>query len=897
MNDKNMPPLHRFTTKAKTSIKKSHEIAIERGQNQVSPMHLLAALLLTDDGIVVSVLEKFEVDYPLLLDLIMDGIEGETASDTISASYQMFLSIDLVKGLELAAKTADDLGDKFISTEHLFMAMLLEPDANLSEILEQFKLDVKAIFDFIIEIKKDGKKIKPQKKNKFLDRFTKDLTQEAKENKIDPVVGRDIEIKRIIQILSRRGKNNPILIGEAGVGKTAIVEGLATRIATGNITESLKNKKIVSLDVGLLIAGTKFRGEFEERLKGVIKEVVKSQGNIILFIDEIHTIVGAGASEGSMDASNLIKPALARGELNTIGATTLNEYQKYFEKDHALTRRFQPIQVSEPTVIDTIDILRGIKERYEVFHSIKITEEAIKAAVSLSVRYITDRNLPDKAIDLIDEAASGARISLDSKPEELESADKNILRLEIEKKALESDDQKKNQKRINEIEKKIADLKETVNDLSIRWKKEREILEKIKTSKETIDNLKRDLEQAEAISNLEQAAEIKYIQLPAFVDNLEKNKKTLKVLQKKRKLINPEIGREEIASVVSKWTGIPLNKMIEVESKKLLNIEKYLKKYIIGQVEAINKISKAVKRSRVGISDPHKPLGSFLFLGPTGVGKTELTKKLTEFLFDSVGSLIRVDMSELMEGHSVSKLIGSPPGYVGHEEGGSLTEKVRHRPYSVILFDEVEKAHPEIFNILLQVLDDGKLTDGKGREVNFKNTIIILTSNIGSEFIEQMESIGFADDEIKKKGGDYIIAKEKISEAIKNHFRPEFLNRLDDIIIFDTLSQQSIVEIVKIELEKIVKRLEEKNIKISVSKKALLKISEMGYSPEYGARPIKRELQKNILDKLSDEILLNDGKAGQFKVDIVNEKFITSFIVKKNKKILSSLQTRVLKVK
>ncbi len=877
-----MPPINHLTTKAKEAIKKAHELAIERGQNHVGPLHLFSALMLQEESMVISVLERLGIDTLLLTDSLFEMLEEPERGSTLNPSYQIYLTPELAKVLENSTQVASSMGDEFISTEHFLIALLDSP-GNTKELISRFKIDKEAVKEIIKEVR-EGKitDIKPPKKFKFLTKYTRNLTKLAADNKLDPVIGREDEIRRIVQILSRRTKNNPILIGEAGVGKTAIAEGLAIRIIQGDAPESLKGKELLSLDLGLLVAGTKYRGEFEDRLKNIMKEIEKSNGKVILFIDEIHTIVGAGASEGSMDASNMIKPALARGELRAIGATTLKEYQKYIEKDPALTRRFQPVMVNEPSLDDAKAILRGLKEKYELYHGVKITDEAIITAVDLSSRYITDRFLPDKAVDLIDEAASSLKISLENKPPVLEDSQKKVMRLEIEKKALTKENNgKKNETRLKEIERKIAELQEKTSELELKWKNEKDALSEIKTIKKELEQFRVDADQAEATADLSKAAEIRYVKIPQLEKKLKISIGKLKKLQKTRKILNEEITGNEIAEIVSRWSGVPVSRMLEEEVQKLSRIEKELQKQVIGQDEAIKKISDAIRRSRVGISDPNKPIGSFMFLGPTGVGKTELTKKLAGFLFDDENALIRVDMSELMEKHSVSKLIGSPPGYVGHDEGGNLTEAVRHRPYSVILFDEIEKAHPEVFNILLQVLDNGTLTDAKGRAVNFKNTVIILTSNVGSQFIDKMENIGFGQDKSDKE--NYKDIKEKVMKALKENFRPEFINRLDEIIIFDVLSPEAIEKIVNIQIKIIKERLSEKQIKLSISKKALNYLARKGYSPQYGARPLKRLIQNKVLTPIATQMIENNMMiGGSVKVDEKNGELV--FDVKKKGK-------------
>ncbi|MSU56352.1 MAG: AAA family ATPase [Candidatus Taylorbacteria bacterium] len=868
-----MPPFHHFTTKAKEAIRRAHELAIERGQNHVNPLHLLAALMLQEESIVISILEKLEVDTVLLTDSILESIEGGEGSPVLSPSYQIYLTPELAQILENSSKVAALLKDEFVSTEHLFIAMF-DIGGTAREMLARFKLEKTGVLRVLEELRNSrvtDVSASAPKRFKFLAKFTRNLTSLARENKLDPVIGRDQEISRIIQILSRRTKNNPILIGEAGVGKTAIVEGLALRMSQGDIPESLKDKELVSLDLGLLIAGTKYRGEFEERLKNIMKEVEKSEGKVIMFIDEIHTIVGAGAAEGAMDASNMLKPALARGELRAIGATTLKEYQKHVEKDPALTRRFQPVFVAEPSIEDAVAILRGLKEKYELFHGVHITDESIVAAVSLSARYITDRYLPDKAVDLIDEAASSLKISLENMPPVLEETRRRVMRLEIEKEALknESETAKQAKSRIKEIETEIADLKEKTEEIELKWKNEKETLTEIKKAKKELEVLRIEAEHAEARADLSKAAEIRYGKLPTLQKELEVNLKRLKKLQSSRRILKEEILANDIAEIVAKWTGIPVMRMIEEEVSKLIRIEEDLRGRIIGQDDPIKRVSDAIKRSRTGISDPNRPIGSFLFLGPTGVGKTELTKALAEFMFNDERALIRVDMSEFMEKHAISKLIGAPPGYVGYEEGGTLTETIRHRPYAVVLFDEIEKAHPEVFNILLQILDDGRLTDAKGRGVNFRNTIIILTSNIGAQFIDKMEKVGFS---VAGKANDYEDAKNKVTAALKDYFRPEFLNRLDDIIIFDILTPEAVSKIVGIQLKEVEDRLKAKELSLSVTPEVYDYLAKEGYNPQYGARPLRRLIQNKILNPIATLIISRGlDKGGTVSLTLKNK--------------------------
>jgi len=881
-----MPPLNKLTTKAKEALRRAHELAIERGQNHVNPVHLLCALILQEESMVASILDKLEIDTPMLTDVVLEQIEAPEGSNVLSPSYQIYLTPDLAQILDNSVKVAAVMKDEFISTEHIFLSIFDIPCA-AKDILLRFKIERSAVAKVIEELKANpAAKNGEPKKFRTLFKYARSLTKLAQENKLDPVIGRDAEIMRIIQILSRRTKNNPILIGEAGVGKTAIVEGLALRMAQGDIPESLKDKELVSLDLGSLIAGTKYRGEFEERLKNILKEVEKADGKIILFIDEIHTIVGAGASEGSMDASNMLKPALARGELRAIGATTLKEYQKYIEKDPALTRRFQPVYVNEPSVEDAIAILRGLKEKYELFHGVHITDDAIVAAVNLASRYITDRFLPDKVVDLIDEAASSLRISLENMPPQLEETRRKIMRLEIEREALKKETDKAAKSRMAVIEKEIADLKEGTSELELKWTNEKATITDIKRIKKELEVLRIEGESAEARADLSKAAEIRYGRLPALEKELEQKSKRLKKLQSSRRILKEEINGEDIAAVVSRWTGIPVSRMLESEAIKLTRMEEELQKRIVGQNEAVKKIADTIRRSRAGIADPNRPIGSFIFLGPTGVGKTELTKALAEFLFNDDKALIRVDMSEFMEKHSVSKLIGAPPGYVGHDESGGLTETVRHRPYSVILFDEIEKAHPEVFNVLLQVLDDGRLTDSKGRTVNFRNTVIIMTSNIGAQYIEKMEKLGFATESDNRDRDNYEEAKNKINSALKEYFRPEFLNRVDDIMIFDILSKESIRKIVEIQVDIVAKRLADKQIELVLAPAVYEYLAKEGYNPQYGARPLKRLIQNKILTPVANLLIAEEVvKGGRINVDYKNEKF--SFEVKKKQKSTS----------
>jgi len=872
-----MPPFGRFTSQAREAIRRAHELAVERGQNHVNPIHLLKALLAAE-GVVHSILKKLEVDIAMLenaannslKDPDSEGGGAPTAQAEQSPSYQIYLTPELARTLEGATKVAKELGDEYVSTEHLLLS-IIDSGGEAKKMLKQFKLSKEKVTHVLEELRDDETTdLQGPQQYRAVEKYTRSLTELAADNELDPVIGRDEEIDRLIQILSRRNKNNPILIGEAGVGKTAIAEGLAQRMAQGDVPESLKKKELVSLDVGSLVAGTKYRGEFEQRLKSIMKEIEKAEGDIVLFIDEIHTIVGAGAAEGAMDASNMLKPALARGELRAIGATTLSEYQKHIEQDPALTRRFQPIHVNEPSIEDTVAILRGLKEKYELFHGVKILDEAITAAVQLSSRYITDRFLPDKAVDLIDEACSALRMTLEDKPTELQEAHRKIMRLEIEKRALASEAEEKEdeeiQQRVEEIEKEIAELKEETSELELKWQNEKETLDAIKKLKEEVEQLTVDADKAEAAGDLSKAAEIRYGELPVKQEELKKKQERLKELQSDRRILKEEVTEEDIAKVVSRWTSIPVSKMLEEEAEKLQRMEEELKERVVGQDKAVQKISDAVRRSRTGVADPEKPIGSFMFLGPTGVGKTELTKTLAEFMFDDEEALVRVDMSEYMERHAVSKMIGSPAGYVGHEEGGQLTETIRHRPYSVVLFDEIEKAHPEVFNILLQVLDNGHLTDSKGRKVNFKNTIIILTSNVGSKHIDKMQTLGFSQG---TQADEYEKAKQKVKSDLRDHFKPEFLNRLDEIVLFNVLDEAAMKQIVEIQMDEVKERLRQKDIELALTQPVKQYLAEEGYNPEYGARPLKRVIESQILTPVAN-LMVSRGifEGGKVKVHL-----------------------------
>jgi len=859
----------KFTHKSQEAIINAQILAQENGQQQIEALHLLASLLAQSESLIKPILEKLGVNF---LDMHK---RTQTALEKLP-KILVAASLGTVQGtaevamiLERAKKEADKIGDEYISTEHLFLS-LIGIKSKAQDILISAGVAYDEVLKILAKLRGSQTITDPEPESKFrvLEKYAVNLTEQARQEKLDPVIGRDEEIRRIMQVLSRRTKNNPVLIGEAGTGKTAIVEGLAQRIVSGDVPETLKGKELISLDLGALVAGSKFRGEFEDRLKAVLKEIKAQGGNIILFIDELHTLVGAGASEGSMDASNMLKPALARGELRAVGATTTKEYQKYIEKDAALERRFQPIYVSEPTIDDTIAILRGIKEKYEVHHGVRITDDALIAAAKLSSRYITDRFLPDKAVDLIDEATSALRMEIDSSPDELDALKHEIKKLEIEKAGLVKEG--KQNAKLKEINKKLAQLKEKANQLELHWQNEKNAIGKIRESKKQIDELKAKAEIIERRGDdLAQVAEILYSKIPTLEAEIKKQQTELAKIQSAgQRILKEEVDEEDVAKVVARWTGIPVSKMLESEIKKLAKAEEVLTKRVIGQDDAIHSVANAIRRSRAGISEEKKPIGSFLFVGPTGVGKTELAKALAEFMFNDENALIRLDMSEFMEKHSVAKIIGSPPGYVGHEDGGQLTDKIRRRPYSVVLFDEIEKAHPDFFNILLQIMDDGRLTDAKGRVVNFKNAIIIMTSNLGNEIIKQY-SIGFADTTDAKtadteRAGEM---KEKIDQTLKENFKLEFLNRIDEVVIFKSLNKEALSLIVDLELVKVEKRLKNKEINLKIAAKVKKMLAEKGYDITYGARPLKRIIQNMILDELAMEIIEGKIKQGD-KVEI-----------------------------
>ena len=852
--------LNNFTVKSREAIQKALEIAQSKQNQAIEPVHLMKALLVVDDNVVPFLLGKMNVD----IEALSTALDKQIDSLPKVMGGELYLSANSNKTLQKAQQLASESQDKYVSIEQLFLAILSLNDP-ASRLLQSSGVSEKELKEAIMQLRK-GSTVNSETTDETynaLNRFAINLNERARTGKLDPVIGRDEEIRRVLQILSRRTKNNPILIGEPGVGKTAIAEGIAHRIVNGDVPENLKSKQIYSLDMGALIAGAKYKGEFEERLKSVIKEVVSSEGEIVLFIDEIHTLVGAGGGEGAMDAANILKPALARGELRAIGATTLKEYQRYFEKDKALERRFQPVMVNEPDTLSAISILRGLKERYEVFHHVRIKDEAIIAAVELSQRYISERFLPDKAIDLIDEAASKLRLEINSAPEELEIIERKIRQLEIEREAIKRE---KDEVKLKSLNQEIANLSEERNKLKAKWQAEKEIVEQIQNKKNEIEQLKFEDEDANRRGELGKVAEIRYGKIPEATKAIDTLKQKLSELQKDSPLVNEEVDAEEIAEVVSHWTGIPVSRMLQSEKQKLLNIETELHMRVVGQDEAIQAVSDAIRRSRAGLQDPKRPIGSFIFLGTTGVGKTELAKALAEFLFSSENNMIRIDMSEYQERHTVSRLVGAPPGYVGYEESGQLTEAVRRKPYSVLLLDEIEKAHPDVFNILLQVLDDGRLTDNKGRTVDFKNTIIIMTSNIGSHIIQENLEKTTAENRMKV----WNQTKEQVFDLLKKTIRPEFLNRVDEIIMFQPLNEEEVRQIVENQLKLVQKMLEKNNIEISVTKKAVDYIARVGFDPQFGARPIKRVIQKNVLNELSKIIL--QEKVNKDSVIVVDEK-------------------------
>jgi len=873
-----------FTHKAQEAILEAQNTAQERGQQQIDALHLLYALLSQEGSVVLNLLQRLGADVDGLKRKTKMALDRIPVIATPQVFGQLYLTQDMARVLEGARQEAVKMGDEYISVEHLFLALLntgtkakeildktnfLGPGGGVSA-LEFGKLDYETALKTLAQIR-GGQRItdpEPESKYQVIEKYTRNLTQLARQGKLDPVIGRENEIRRLMQVLSRRTKNNPVLIGEAGVGKTAVAEGLAQRIVSGKVPESLKDKEIIALDLGALVAGTKYRGEFEDRVKALLKELDRASGRYLLFIDELHTLVGAGAAEGAIDASNLLKPALSRGELRAIGATTLKEYQKYLEKDPALERRFQPIYVSEPSIEDTVAILRGIKEKYELHHGVTIKDSALVSAAELAARYITDRFLPDKAVDLMDEAMSSLRLEIESEPTDLEQLKNEIQKKEIEKQALKKEDKKQ-----KVLSRQLADLKEKAKEIEAKWQAEREIITKIKNLKKEIENARIIAERAQSDADLQKVAELKYGKIPNLLKELKTTERKLARFQKARPLLKEEVSEEEVAKVVSRWTGIPVTRLLEEEVKKLEKMEDIISRRVVGQKEAVVAISNAIRRSRAGISEENRPLGSFIFLGPTGVGKTETAKALAEFLFNDENSLVRLDMSEYMEKHTVSKMIGSPPGYVGYEEGGQLTDKIRRRPYSVVLLDEIEKAHPDVFNILLQILEDGRLTDAKGRTASFKNAILIMTSNVGSDIIAREASLGFIGGNEEKESRENL--KEKVMSALKENFRPEFLNRIDEIIIFNYLGKIEIKKIVDLQLANVADRLKQKGIEIRVTEKAKEFLAEKGFDQNLGARPLKRVIQKMVLDPLALKIVSGELKEKDaVNVDMQDERIV-----------------------
>ena len=845
--------INKYTEKAQEAVIAAQTLADREGHPEITPEHLLLTLVEQRDGIVPSIVTRMNADPAALATAVKTELGRLPRAH---GGSQPSISARLRQLTGAAESEAERLKDEYVSTEHLFVAIASEGGRSAaSRILEQRGITRDAVLQALASVRGSQRVTSqnPESTYESLARYGRDLTELARKGKLDPVVGRDEEIRRVIQVLSRRTKNNPVLIGEPGVGKTAVVEGLAQRIVRQDVPEGLKNKKIFALDMGALVAGAKYRGEFEERLKAVLKEITDAQGQIILFIDELHTVVGAGAAEGAMDASQMLKPMLARGELHTVGATTLDEYRKHIEKDAALERRFQPVMVGEPTVDDTISILRGLRERYEIHHGVKFKDAALVAAAVLSHRYISDRFLPDKAIDLIDEAASRLRMEIDSMPAELDEVQRRLMQLEIEREALRKESDKASIERLERIEKELADLKEQKDQLTAHWQQEKDTIQRGRKLKEELEQVRLEMQRAQQAGDYAKASELQYGRLPQLERQIQEEEQRLADLQKNQRMLKEEVDEEDIAEVVSRWTHIPISRLMEGEIQKLLRMEERLHQRVIGQEEAIRAVANAIRRARAGLQDPNRPLGSFVFLGPTGVGKTELARALAEFMFDDEQAMIRIDMSEYQEKHTVSRLIGAPPGYVGYEESGQLTEAVRRRPYSVVLFDEVEKAHPEVLNVMLQLLDDGRLTDGKGRTVDFKNTVVIMTSNIGSHYIAQAAGESSLTEGVKRE----------VMEALREHFRPEFINRVDEIIVFHALSRGEMRQIIDIQLRGLLKRLQDRKIRVELSEDAKDLLIAEGYDPTYGARPLKRTIQRRVLDPLAIKVLEGEVREGE----------------------------------
>ncbi|HET6593972.1 MAG TPA: ATP-dependent chaperone ClpB [Anaerolineales bacterium] len=835
--------LDKFTQKSQEAIFQAQEIARDYNHQSIEPAHLLLALIRQDQGVVPAIVTKVAGSVQALREELQNELARRPKIQ--GAGMEVGLAQTTADALTAAERYAKGMQDDYVSTEHILLALT---DTLEGKRLASFGLTKDAILNALKSVRGSQRvtSADPESTYQSLEKYGRDLTDMARKGKLDPVIGRDEEIRRVVQILSRRSKNNPALIGEPGVGKTAIVEGLAQRIINGDVPEGLKKKRLFQLDMSALVAGAKYRGEFEERLKAVLKEITESAGEIILFVDEMHTVVGAGAAEGAMDAGNMLKPMLARGELHMIGATTLDEYRKYVEKDPALERRFQPVLVEEPTVEDTISILRGLKERYEVHHGVRITDPAVIAAATLSHRYITDRHLPDKAIDLIDEAAARLRTEIDSKPQALDEADRQIMQLEIEREALKKEKDKASKERLKKVEEEIAEWREKSNALTTRWQAEKQAISELRELKEKLEQTRLEMERAERAADLEKAARLRYGEQRQLEERIRAAEERLRSMQSEHALLKEEVDAEEIAAIVARWTGIPVSRLLEGETQKLLRMEQGLHERVVGQDDAVRVVSNAVRRARAGLQDPNRPIGSFIFLGPTGVGKTELARALAEFLFDDEHAMIRIDMSEYQEKHTVSRLIGAPPGYVGYDEGGQLTEAVRRRPYSVVLFDEIEKAHPEVFNVLLQLLDDGRLTDGQGRTVDFRNTVVIMTSNLGNQLWE----------------GDRVVSRDAINQVLQNHFRPEFLNRIDEIVVFHPLGREHLAEIVEIQLRRVKQLLADKGYNLQVSAEAREYLAEAGYDPTFGARPLKRAIQRELQDPLALRILAGEFSEG-----------------------------------